>query len=53
MSLAPAQYLNTVRTETPVDGTGVWQTHEVEQFENSVYRDALQELQAWTYVAVY
>lgn len=53
MSLALAQYSNTVRIETPVDGTGAWQTHEVEQFENSEYRDALQELQAWTSVAAY
>lgn len=51
MSLALAQYLNTVRTETPVDGTGAWQKHQVEQLENSEYRDALLDLRAWTSVA--
>lgn len=53
MSLALAQYQNTVRTETSVDGTGAWQKHQVKQFENSKYRDALLELQAWTSVVAY
>lgn len=51
MSLALVQYLNTVRAETPVDGTGAWQKHQVEQLENSEYGDALLDLRAWTSVA--
>lgn len=54
MSLALAQhYLNTVRAKTPVDGTGAWQKHQIQQFGNSEYRDALLELQAWASVAPY